>query len=315
MASGSLVATIDLTGADTRMSSDLLVGNVGLRVVNMIMTPAMFAQLACVSSDVQNTVRDIHAWEGLEIHLEYTYVKVGKIVRMLSSWRLANVLYLNYRNAAPLDNPPSILSPDTNDRRCSIAAVWRFPHLDNVGRNAPSSNVSEDSDYVEESKYEVTNAWWIHKSEVAFSMGHWVYFDMEFPAHSMPCFDVGWRCSRWKHLLFRVVPQSAVLRYPQADRGRWYHDQSMSDDPAIRVPSNWTSTSPLSRLRIGLTFTLETMSLSINNRIMRAEIEPPFREDWSQLGKRRHVILVTLEVADPVLPRIRPVPWVLPGAP
>ena len=308
MASGPLI--IDLTGADARMASDMLVGNIGLRVVNMIMTPAMFAQLARVSSDVRNIVRDIHAWEGLEIHLEYTYVKFGTIARMLSSWRLADVLYLNYWYAAPLDNPPSIFSPDTNDRRCSIAAVWRFPHVDDVV--APSSDVSEDTD-VENSEYEVTNSWWVHKSEVAFPTDHWVYFDVEFPAHRMPILHVGWMCSRWKHLLFQVVPQSEWLG--EYDRGRWYNDQSMSDDPAIRVPSSWTCTSPWSRLRIGLAFTLDIMSLSINNRQLRAEIEPQFREDWSQFGTLRHVILVTYGVAGPVLPRIRPVPWVLPGAP
>ena len=308
---------IDLTGAEARMSSDLLVGDIGLRVVNMIMTPAMFAQLARVSSDVQSIVRDIHAWEGLEIHLERLYVKYETITRMLSNWRLADVLYVNYWDANPLDNHCrllSTLSPDTNDRQCSIAAVWKFPpDVDSFW----SSDTSEDSDYVEDSEYEVTNALWLHTSEVAFPMDHWVYFDVEFPAHGMPCLEVGWQCSdlnKWKHLCFRVVPHDEVL-VGLFDTARWYADRPMSEDPAIRVPSSWTSTSPWSRLRIGLAFTLDTMSLSINNWHMRAEIEPQFRVHWYLLGTHRHVILSTLAVADDVLPRIRPVPWSLPGAP
>ena len=305
---------VDLTGANGRMSGNLLVGEIGFRVVNMIMTPAMFARLAVVSSDVQRIVCNSHAWEGVEIHLEHRHVRIAKLARMLRRWRRAAMLYLNYSDAASLEVHCRQFNtyPSNMYSRCCIAAVWRFPEVDVVSRNcfaSQGSHTSDDSDY--------EDPIFLHESSVAFPAHHWVSVNVVFPAHSMPCFDVGWMCgewNRWTNLCFRVVPQSAVLEFPEDDRCRWYAFQPMSDDPAIRVPSSWTSFQP-TRLRIALAYSLDTMSLIINDRRFTFDIEPQFRNDWARRTHRRVIMKMSAVNPNADHPRIDPEPRFLPWGP
>ena len=308
---------VDLGSAGVRLSSDLLVGPLGARVANMIMTPKMFARLAAVSSGVQSTASSIFAWEGLEIHLEQRKVCFGVLARMMAIWRRADVIYLDYPGAASLDDHCRLIwavDPFADhDRRCPIAAVWRFPEVE---MSFESERWGPDSD--EETGFENGNASFLHLSSVAFPADHWVFFNMEFPAHSMPCFDVGWMCDDhdiWTHLCFRVSPQGVPIESPDSDRARWYAGRAMTTDPAIRVPSSWTSHMPWSRLRIGLTFTSDTMCLSINHRHWRAEIEPPIREAWSRRARRPTILVMSDVNPDDSHPRIEAVPWYLIGGP
>lgn len=293
---------------DNRIGCELLVGLIGVRVTNMIMTPSTFARLAAVSTDVWKTAHDIYAWEGLEIHLEHHDIRIRELVRMSRIWKLSDALYLDYYEAASLDDHDRLMSSScpsaAHDRRCPIAAVWRFLEIE---MRAPPEL---EEDPVED--YDLFEASFLHLSTAVFPSGQYVFFDMEFPTHNMPCFDVGWMCDDhdiWKHLCFRVVPQGVPIFPPESDRARWYAGDAMSGDPAIRVPSSWTRTSPRSRLIIGLKFTDTRMTISINTGHWEAVIEPQFRRGWSR-RKHRPAILV-LNDSNPESTWIKPQPWLM----
>lgn len=288
LGNGCPVAMVDVTGEDARLPSDLLVGELGVLVVNMIMTPAMFARLAAVSSDVLCTARCIDAWEGLDIHLENRDVCLVGLARMMRTWRRATVLRLRYPTACMLEDHCrllSILYPfAAHDRRCSIAATWGFTLVD-------------------VNPYQFL-------SSAAFEAGHELVFDLEVPRRCLPRFDVGWVCevhdNTWEQLCFRVVPHGIVLE-PWEDRARWYNGRAMDNDPAIRVPLNrrLRRGRPRARLTIGLTFTDVSMCLRINTVCLTHYIEPQFLGNWSQ--RKRDAYLVLSDEGD-VLPEIVPRP-------
>lgn len=289
-------------GGDDLLPSDLLVGAIGVRIVNMIMTPAMFARLEAVSSDVLSTARNIYAWDGLEIHLEDHDVRHWALYRMLRTWKQAKALYLD---AAYLNVPvnANLYTAAIPDQRCPIAATWRFPITD---LDSSSDLETEEHDGLLEI---------LHLSSAEFCVGQEVFFDMILPTGNMPSFDVGWTCDDgdiWSHLCFRVVPHDEPLVFSEGDRARYYAGRPMTEDPAIRVPSSWTSTSP-SRLVIGLIFTHTSMTLCINDRRWDAEIEPQFRWRWSRRTYRRAILVLTDEDPEGSLPDIEPHPWYISG--
>lgn len=296
----SLVAMVKIMGEGDLLAIDILTGSLGVRVVNMIMTPAMFAQLEAVSTDVLNIARNILAWEGLEIHIEHMDMHLWDLARMVSIWSKANALHLRYPEAGSLDHQYRVLSTmytlAAHDRRCPIAADWRFPMTD--VRILPG--MEEEDGSIES---------YLHLSSAVFSAGQEVFFDMVFPAHGMPCFDVGWMCDDhdiWTHLCFRVMPEG--VPFTAGDRARFYAGCAMSEDRAIRVPSSWTGTSPQSRLVIMLKFTETSMILGINDDRWEAEIEPKFRRRWSRRTHRSAILALTPE-PHMSLPTIEPHPW------
>lgn len=286
---------VDLAGNDRCLPSDLLVGELGLRVVNMLITPAMFARLAPVNSDVLNIVRSADAWEGLEIHLEHHVVCILGLARMIRIWRRANVLYLHYPDACLLNDHCRILSilyPFAADcRRCSIAADWMFV----------LANIMMIRDM----------GFFLYKSSAELPAGREVLFDLELPSHTLPQIDVGWISEHdiGEHLCFRVVQRGTRLR-PSENRARWYGTAAMSGDTAIRVPVSWARRGSLT---VGLVFTDTSMTLRINDRRWEAEIEPDFRGRW--LARDRRFVFVALSDSVRPLPILEPRPLYVHGVP
>ena len=142
---------MDNRGGTASLPSDLLVGSLGVQVVNMIMTPAMFARLAVVSKDVMGTACNISAWEGLEIHLSNNDVRLRTIARMLRIWRKTTLVYLDYLDAVMLDDHRRLVAamcPDeAYDPLPCIKAVWEFPEMPMTEPDSDEGDGSVDSSF------------------------------------------------------------------------------------------------------------------------------------------------------------------------
>ena len=289
---------VDLAGEDA--GCNVLVGSLGARVVNMIMTPAMFAQIAVVSRGVMGTARNILAWEGIQIHLFLQDVRLREIASMLGIWTKAHSLYLNYRDAVMLDDHCRLMAamrPDMiYEPRPYLLAVWYFSVFDSF-----QSDTDEESDEDAEND----GSYVLYASSDMFPVDHWVFFTIEFGSALWISLGWTWEDDEYEHLCWRVAPPGLYLS-PEEDRARWCAGHAMSDDPAIRVPAVYQYGQQY-RMEIGLSFTYDKMRLSINSFQWEADIEPEYREIWSQRARRTAI----LETADPL--DINPIPMLLNG--
>lgn len=265
-------------------SADLLVGTLGARVVNMVMTLATFARLCAVSSAVRATAYDASAWEGLTLHLHRLWHPARHAIfdRLLQTWRLLEVLYLRYAEANRLDNRLC----------CPVVGVWNFQ--DEVG--FPAGNI--DPIWLPQ----------IFFSSDVVRSGVRLDFNVRFRGR-MPSFDVGWS-STWDldHLLDDIAsdaPTHSFVRFriahadsplaPEADRSRWYNHDAMSDDVAIRLPRRTGSPDARVCLRIGLIFADASMTVYINGHRWSADVEPRFSHEWSRHLVRYAIIAISNE--------------------
>ena len=234
----------------------VLLSELGARVLNYIMTPATFANLSAVCADLVSVASDARAWEGHAVHLEYAYVPAAALDRMTPTWRLLKILYLSGVQVAILES--RVL--------CPVAWIWTF--------DGPFGNPGVPIN-------PGTNPY-VFASFDAIPAGVRVEFEMSFGG-LMPIFDVGWSSEDNLEILldslnreqeiggrfvrFRVARRDSFLA-PAADRGHWINERAMSDLAAIRLPDNWTRCPHNARitLRIGLEWTAASVCVYINDR-------------------------------------------------
>lgn len=262
------------------LGADLLIGTVGARIMNMIMTLATFARLCAVSTTVRTTAYDTGAWEGLTLHLHRLWQPARHYIfdRLLQTWRRLNVLYLNYTEANNL-----------GDRRpCPVVGVWNFH------RRVPGSRLNS------------TRLPHVFCSYDVVQSGVKIDFNVRFRGR-MPAFEVGW-ATTWdldyllddinsgnplhSYVRFRVTSADSLLA-AQADRGRWFNYNRMGDDAAVRLPWYWMQglSDAVVCLRIGLVFTETYMNVYFNGNRWSAKVETQFSREWTR-HLTRHVILV-----------------------
>lgn len=282
---------------DGAFPSELLVGALGVRIVNMILTPAMFARLAVVSSGVLSTARSLYAWENLAVHLRRLRVHPRALFRMLGMWQLSDYISIGYREARVIDS-------HFESRRYWIAAVWKFPEVGNTLLE-PSSD-DEEGDVISARLNE--NPCYMHAASEALPSRARVNFNVTYWGR-MPEFDVGWKRHGGEFVFFRIVHERARLR-PEDDRARWYRDTAMSDDAAIRLPRSRTRSPSDDKvcLKIGLMRTENAMILFVEEDRWCFDVEPRFIREWSQSSTRR----VALEMYNPDGMRRHPIITPLP---
>ena len=269
-----------------RRGAELLSGTLGSRILNMIMTLAMFARLSAVSTAVRIIAYDAGAWKGLTVYLHRCWQPSRHLIfdRLLQTWRLLNVLYLNYAEANYLEDR----------RHCPVVGVW---HLRRRSLRSQSNRNTYPHIF---SSYDVVRS------------GVRIDFNVRCRGR-MPAFEVGWTTT-WdfdyllddimsgtpmhSYVRFRVVNADSLLA-PQADRGRWYNYDAMGDDAAIRLPRHWADESSDTRrcLRIGLMFTDRYMSVYMNGHRRSAQIEPQFSHGWAQQMVQYVILLISNESA------------------